>query len=105
MSQPELPDLSKLLSSILGGFVSLRFVPGTPWERAFMFVGGCALSYYSTIPLAAWVGGSGLEGLISFLCGLFGMMVVSKVYEVLQLMDAKQIASDVWNAIKRKWGA
>ena len=105
MSQPELPDLGKLLAAILGSFVSLKFVPGTPLERLFVFVGGCALSYYSTGPLAKWIGGTDLAGLISFICGLLGMTIVAKVYEVLQLLDARQIATDVWAAVKRKWGA
>ena len=105
MNQNEIPDIPKLAAAILGSFVSLRFVPGTPLERFVMFVGGCALSYYAVAPLAAWLGGTRLEGLIGFMCGLLGMTIVSKLYEVVQLMDAKQIAIDVWAAIKRKWGA
>lgn len=100
-------DLSpaKLAASVLGAFVSLKFVQGTLAERGMMFIGGAALSYYSTGPLVAWIGGAGLDGLVGFFSGLLGMTIVSKLYEIIQLMDAKQIGADIWAWVVRKWGA
>ena len=105
MSSPDFPDIPKLGASILGAFVSLRFIPGTIYERGMMFVGGAAVSFYSTAPLSRWIGGVGLEGLIGFLTGLLGMQVINKLYEVIQGLDAKVIGVDVWDWVKRKWGA
>ena len=106
MTEPN-PDfsLAKLLAGICGSAVSLRFVQGTLAERLFMGVGGASLSYYASTPAAAWVGIPDGEGLVGFLIGLFGMAIMAKVYEVIQLLDAKQIASDAWAWMVRKWGA
>jgi len=106
MAEPT-PDLSfaKLIAGVCGSAVSLRFVQGTLGERLFMGVGGAALSYYASTPVANWMGVPNGEGLVGFLIGLFGMAIMAKVYEVIQLLDAKQIASDAWAWAMRKWGA
>ena len=78
---------------------------GTAIERGLMFVGGASLSYYSTSPLAEWIGGKGLEGLIGFFTGLLGMTLVAKVYEVIAVVDAKEVGREMIAWAKRKWGA
>ena len=70
-----------------------------------MAIGGAALSYFASDPVAVWLNVPQALGLVGFLIGLFGMAIVAKVYEVLQLLDAKQIATDIWETVKRKWGA
>lgn len=103
----QVPDVHifKLVAGVAGAVVSLRFVEGTWPERFLMAVGGAALSYFGTTPLAEWMQAPKAEGVIGFFIGLFGMAIVAKIYEVLQLMDAKQIAADLWETVKRKWGA
>lgn len=107
-TQPDF-SIAKLLAGVAGSFVSLKFVQGSYIERVFMGIGGAALSYYATTPAANWVGVPDTEGLIGFMIGLFGMAIMAKVYEVVLLADAKQIASDLWQMfvawLKRKWGA
>ncbi len=98
-------SIAKLLAGICGSVVSLRFVQGTIAERISMGIGGAALSYYASTPAAQWVGIKDAEGLVGFLIGLFGMAIMAKIYEVIMLADAKTIATDMWAAIKRKWGA
>ena len=98
-------SLVKFVSAVLGGFVSLRFVQGTLFERITMGIGGATLSYLASTPAAKWLGMEGAEGLVGFLIGLFGMAIIAKIYEVITLLDAKVIASDLWEAIKRKWKA
>lgn len=97
------PDLStaKLAAGLAGAVVSLRFVSGSAFERAIMCIGGAALSFYGTIPAAAWVGLPDAEGLVGFLIGLFGMSIMAKVYEGIQATSA----GDVIDAIKRKLSA
>ena len=106
MTEPT-PDFSiaKLIAGLAGSVVSMKFVQGTYPERVLMCLGGAALSFYGTTPIYQWVDLQNTEGLIGFLVGLFGMAIVAKAYEVLQLMDAQQIAADVWQWFKRKWGA
>ena len=103
----QVPDFStaKFVAAVAGAVVSLRFVQGTVVERVFMAIGGAGLSYYATTPAAIWLGMSNAEGLVGFLIGLFGMAIMAKIYEVIQIADAAKIASDAIDAIKRKWGA
>lgn len=107
MQTEQFNDLSiaKLISGVAGAVVSMRFVQGTWPEKFFMAIGGSALSYFATTPIADWLGVQRAEGLIGFLVGLFGMAVVSKGYEVIQMIDAKKVASDLWELAKRKWRA
>lgn len=101
------PDfsLAKLVAGVTGSFVSLSYVKGNYVERISMGIGGAALSYYATSPVSNWVGVPDTEGLVGFMIGLFGMAIMSKVYEVILMADAKQIAADVWERIRRKWSA
>ena len=100
------PVVAKLGASLFGGLVSLRFVKGTWPERLLMFVGGTALSYYSTEPVGHWIGG-GPEtlGLVGFFLGLLGMTVVGKFYEAIQSLDTKQMGQDIWAWFVKKWSA
>jgi hypothetical protein len=106
MQEPT-PDVHvfKLIAGIAGAAVSLRFVQGTWPERIIMAAGGAALSYFASDLIARWLAVPDALGLVGFLTGLFGMAIVSKVYEVIQLIDAKQISIDIWETVKRKWGA
>lgn len=105
MTEP--PDFSfvKIIAGFFGSLVSLKFVPGTFFEKTLMLAGGVALSYFATSPVTDWLAIPKTEGLIGFFIGLFGMALVSKVYEVLLLLDATAIAADLWAAVKRKLGA
>lgn len=97
--------LAKLGSGIAGAIVSMRFISGTWPEKVTLAAGGCALSYYAAPPVAQWLAVSNAEGLIGFLIGLFGMSFISKIYEVIQALDAKRIAADGWEWVVRKWKA
>ena len=105
MTEPPDINIVKLIAGFFGSLVSLKFVPGTCPERALMWAGGVALSYFATSPVTDWLAIPKTEGLIGFFIGLFGMSVVSKVYEIIQILDAATIAADLWSAVKRKWGA
>lgn len=107
MPPDQLPDFSiaKLASGVAGALVSMRFLQGTWPEKITMAMGGAALSYYGTTHVAHWLSMETAEGLVGFLIGLFGMAIVSKGYEVIQMIDAKQVAADAWAWVTRKWRA
>lgn len=107
MAADQIQDLSvaKLVAGVVGSVASLRFVQGSLIERLSMAVGGASLSYYAATPVAVWAGSKDAEGLAGFLIGLFGMAIVAKLYEMILVMDAKQLASDAWEAFLRKWRA
>jgi len=70
-----------------------------------MAVGGGALSFFASPMITEWLSMPRAQGLVGFMTGLFGMAIVSKVYEVIQLMDAKMISAEVVKWAKRKWKA
>lgn len=109
--QPEnLTDigLAKLAAGVAGSFVSLRFIQGSPIQRATSFVGGAALSYFMSTPSTVWLGLKGVdgaEGVVGLFIGVFGMTIVSKMYDVIQGADAQVMATALLDWVKRKWGA
>jgi hypothetical protein len=100
------PTIAKIVPATLGALVSLRFTTGTIAERATGAVGGISLAYYATPATATWLHAATPEGsgLVGFVIGLFGMTLVSKVQEVLQALDAKQAAADIWATAKKRLG-
>jgi hypothetical protein len=88
--------ISKLIVGLAGSVVSMKFVQGTWVERLLMCVGGAALSYYGTSPICTWWGVTSAEGLVGFLLGLFGMALVTRVYEAIQYFDVKRVM-DSWS--------
>jgi|SRR5882672_853306 len=98
-------NIAKLGAGIAGALTSLRFVKGTWPEKTIMVLGGCGFSYYASELLASWLAVPKAEGLVGYLCGLFGMAIIAKIYEVIQMLDAKQIGTDIWAWISRKWRA
>ena len=94
--------IGKIIAGIAGSAVSLRFVQGTITEKLLMTLGGSSLSYFGTTPASIWIGLANTEGLVGFLIGLFGMAIVSKIYEVIQVVDAKQIVNEGLDWIFRR---
>jgi len=85
-------SIVKLIAGAAGAFVSLRFIQGTKTEKGIMAIGGSAMSYFGTTPTTDYLHMASAEGLIGFLIGLFGMAIVSKLYEVIQVIDAPAVA-------------
>lgn len=92
----------KIISGIAGSVVSLRFVQGTWVEKLLMTFGGAFLSYFGTSPAAYYVGLEKSEGLVGFLIGLFGMAIASKIYELIQNVNAIETAQMVVGKIFNK---
>lgn len=97
-------SIANLIAGIFGAFVSLRFVTGSLLERFVMALGGAVMSYYATPPAARWLGMEQAEGLVGFLIGLFGMAIVAKVHETIQVLPAAQIAVQAVEALRRRLG-
>lgn len=105
MQTPEFdPSISKYLAGVVGAALSMKFIQGSLTERLFMALGGSALSYWATPPIAAWVGIPNAEGLAGFLIGLFGMAIIAKVYEAIRAADASKMLADAWGALTKRIG-
>ena len=84
MSAPDLSfdAMAAKLAGVAGALVSLKFLNGTWPERISTAILGAISSYYA----APWVSTmTGLPlGLTGFLCGLFGMAIMSRAWEWVQ---------------------
>lgn len=97
--------MTPLAAGAAGAIVSMRFISGTWGEKLTMAAGGAALSFFGSVPVASWVNQPDSVGLFGFLIGLFGMGVVSRVYEAILVIDVAVMAKEAWKIFLRKWKA
>lgn len=77
---------------LVGAFVSLKFLKDTTkTEKALLVLGGSILSYEGTPAAVAYLKLGSADGLVGFMLGLFGMALVTKLYEAIQLVDMKRV--------------
>lgn len=110
MALPDFSDFSfaKFAAGVVGALSSLQFMKGSFVEKVLMVIGGSALSYYAATPTAHWLGSVAdekVEGLVGYMIGLFGMAIIAKVYEVIQMLDSAKMAKEVFKWAKKKWSA
>jgi hypothetical protein len=94
MSLDEIREVILHLAGVAGALTSMRFVSGTLFERVLMVIGGAFFAFYATEWVAQWL--SLPEGLTGFLLGLFGMSVLSRVWEWVQSTNAVSGFLDAW---------
>ena len=93
------PEITKAAPGVIGALVALRWMRGPTWGHTISsFIGGAALSYYGTTYAVQW--SSADAGLAGFVLGLFGMAVVSKVFDALENFKT----SELLGKILAKWG-
>lgn len=97
--------MTPLAAGAAGAIVSMRFISGTWSEKLTMAVGGAALSFFGAVPAASWANHPDTVGLFGFLIGLFGMGVISKIYEAIMVVDAAVMIKEAWKIFLRKWKA
>lgn len=90
------------LAGVAGAALSLRFVSGSWPERLTMALGGAVVSYYAAPWVAQRIGLP--EGLAGFLLGLFGMALISKVWEAIQQTPIAEAWSGLIAAVKKRLG-
>lgn len=81
------------LSSVAGALVSMKFLSGTVTERLLTASAGALLAYIVSPHLASRIGLP--EGFTGFLAGLFGMAVMSRLWEFIQTAPI----SDFWKIV------
>ena len=80
------PEWNKYIAGGLGSATALLWIKDASWfKRLGMVCAGIALSYYAAPALATYIGMN--EGLMGYLCGLFGMAAVSKVFFTWDSLD------------------
>lgn len=89
------------LAGVAGALVSMQFLKG-PWPtRLAMATAGALLSYYASAYVSVKTGLP--EGLSGFLLGFFGMAVVSKAWEWLQVAPLGEWFTQVVKGQLDKW--
>ena len=81
------------LAGVVGAMVSMRFINGTWPERLSLAVSGSVLAYFASPWLAEQL--SLPEGLTGFLVGFFGMAVMSRAWEAVQVFPITAL----WQAV------
>jgi hypothetical protein len=76
------PEVAHKLSGPAGGLVAMMFLRDTWPKRFAMAAAACPLSWYGAPVLVQWMPIN--EGLAGFLLGLFGMSIVSKIFDAWQ---------------------
>lgn len=69
-----------------------------------MVIGGSALSFYGTKPVASYMQVIDSDGLIGFLIGLFGMAIVAKVHELIYAFNVSEIGVALKDWVRKKLG-
>jgi len=82
------------LAGVAGALASMKFVSGTIVDRTLMVIGGAFFSFYATDWVSQWLALP--PGLTGFLLGLFGMSVLSRVWEWVQSTNAVSGFLDAW---------
>lgn len=92
-------EVKELVPGVVGSLVALIFLrrrTAYTWPATIgMFGGGCALSFFGTKPLAGLVNMADALGLAGFLVGLLGMATVSKMFDVLEAVDPRELVTKV----------
>lgn len=98
------PELREFAPGAAGSLVALPFLQG-PWSvRVAMVLGGSALSFYGTKPVASWMQVINSDGLIGFLIGLFGMALVAKAHELIAALNVSDIGMALKDWVRKKLG-
>lgn len=74
--------VAKVLSIAAGALVSTRLLTGSFTERLLSATAGGAIAYVTTPLLSLKIGSP--ESVTGFLAGLFGMAIVSRLWEFIQ---------------------
>jgi hypothetical protein len=94
------PELRNSVAGIAGSLVALAFLRRPPLQMFGLFIGGCLLAHYGTQWIALLFDMEKFDGLIGFLTGMMGMRIVEKTYELLEVVDVK----DLWLRVLKRLG-
>lgn len=90
------------LAGVAGAAISMRFLQGSPLARVSMAISGSLVSYYAAPHIAQLTGMP--DGLTGFLLGVFGMAVVSRMWQWVEQAPIALIWQAVVDRIRGKGG-
>lgn len=93
--------IEAILPGAIGAAVSLRFIPGTIWQKVSSYFSGLACAYYlgnGLIDYLTVAPGGLMAEFIKFTAGLFGLAIVShgmqQIPELLAAIRRRYIGGD-----------
>lgn len=87
------------MAGAVGAIISTKFINGTIPEKISMAVAGVALSYYTSPWISSLFGVP--DGVSGFLCGFFGMAVMSKAWETIKGLPIDLVWKTIVERIKK----
>ena len=93
------PELKSAGPGIAGSLLALAFMRRPPLILLGIFFGGCALSFFGTAWLADVLDMEKADGLVGFLLGLFGMALVAKIYDTIEVVEPALL----WKALLERF--
>lgn len=86
------PDFGKYAAGPVGSAIALLWLPGTLLRRAAMFFAGWGMAHFTAPALTTWLNLS--PTFAGFLTGLFGVVIVSKLFDTWVQFDAGTILKE-----------
>lgn len=84
--------LQKLASGASGSALGVWLAKITGWDRVVSGVGGIVCAHLATPVAVDYFRLMKYENITAFMLGLFSMLVVRKIYEAVESIDAKELA-------------
>lgn len=100
------PEVGQAVPGAVGSAIALRWFPG-PWPtKLAAWAAGTACAYFGA-QFFAWyipITSQAALGVMGFFCGLFGLMAIDKVQEVIKAVQASELWADVRSWIRKRLG-
>lgn len=97
-------DLNDIVPGVLGSMTAMLFGKGDGgWKRRLAVCAAGVAFAWAVGPSVAPILRSGGE-VAGYLSGLFGMALISKIFDTIGSFDSTQAARDLWAAILKRIG-
>jgi hypothetical protein len=93
-------ELRNAAPGVAGSLLALAFLRRPPLQMLGIFLGGCLLAHFGTQWLAELLDMPRFDGLLGFLTGMLGMRLIEKTYELIEVVDVK----DLWTRVLKRLG-
>jgi hypothetical protein len=98
------PEVRSAAPGIAGSLLALFFLSRPPVMMAGVFLGGCSLSFFATQAVAEFVAMEKYPGLVGFLLGMFGMVLVAKAYDTIEALKPTEFADAIRDWVRKRLG-
>lgn len=98
------PDLKTLVPGALGSALAAVFIKDHWGLKIIKAIGGCAVAFYGTHPVATYFSWNDYQGLVGLLVGLFAMSIIAKLWEIVDGIQAREVFGTLRDWVRSKAG-